>query len=726
MMRLTASPALQHSLQVWVLPLLCGLQAALPASALIQSHYGSLISLPAFVLLWLFGALTFYRGEQGTPAKLQHLGADALMVAGLALAVWLVLQGDITLAVLALLSGLSLALNLTHSGTHRLTLTLLFGFIILIMALVQATEATILWTLSGYALTLTSCLMIGPQGLTHGRWSHIGLPLLAGVLGAALYGLLPRLPSTLDLSNLRAVSTPAPIDYHDPGWIEEAASGAPQHSFIINHQSLGPINLKQWQQDRGQLPAHEVFDFAGFDSQFSLPDIQPHNAAEAASVVGVLRGSQHELMLKVRTFDRFDGLRWNQSRRVFEKTHRPGQPLTLNKNAPAGATPLNYHLTLHQALPASVPVAGIPESVTLPSPIAAIDIFGQPVLPAPLQPGLSYRGVSQLAWSQQRPVSFGPEPDTEDTTLPPKFDRRITLKALQLTRGLKTARQQADALEHHLRQFAEQPTTERRSVAQFLLEDQAGTSAQAATAMVMMLRSIGIPARLITGFTVKTYNPFLGHLEISSADAHAWVDVWADEQWLAYEPGSAYQLPTQQAAPLLTRNQLEPYLNDHAVSQNLLSIINAVGWLIVVLLPLLAIGIAALFWMNKKGLTAQPEWLNTLKARWLMFQWQRHIAPVVKPNPKQKPSAIPGFEHTLTLGLSTLDQLAALSGRGRKTGELIEDWLERLDTEQSGDYQALADLVNQYWYGELPEKNLEELIELLSGILQANAVRKVS
>ena len=65
MMRLTASPALQHSLQVWVLPLLCGLQAALPASALIQSQYGSLISFPAFVLLWLLGALTFYRGGLG-------------------------------------------------------------------------------------------------------------------------------------------------------------------------------------------------------------------------------------------------------------------------------------------------------------------------------------------------------------------------------------------------------------------------------------------------------------------------------------------------------------------------------------------------------------------------------------------------------------------------------------------------------------------------------------
>lgn len=724
MMRLTASPALQHSLQIWVLPLLCGLQAALPASALIQSHYGSLISFPAFVLLWLLGALTFYRGEQGTPAKLQHLSADALMVAGLALAVWLGLQGDLTLATLALLSGFSLALNLTHNSTHRLTLALLYGFIALIMALVHATQASMLWTITGYALTLTGCLMIGPRGLTHWHGSYIGLPLLAGLLGAALYALLPRLPSTLDLNHLKAVSAPEPAYYQDTGWIDEADSGAPQHSFIINHQSLGPMTLKQWQQDRGQLPAHKVFDFAGFQGQFSLPDIQPPRGTP--SVVGLLHSARHELMLKVRTFDRFDGLRWSQSRRIFEKTHRPNQPLVLNKNTPAGATALNYHLTLNQALPASVPIAGIPLSVNLPSPVAAVDIFGQPLLPAPLQPGLAYRGSSQLAWNQQRPVGFGPEPDTEDTALPPRFDRRITLKTLQLTRGLKTVRQQADALEHHLRQFAEQPMTGSRSVAQFLLEDQAGTSAQAATAMVMMLRSIGIPARLVTGFTTRTYNPFLGQVEISSADAHAWVEVWVDEQWLAYEPGSAYQLPTQQTAPLLARQQIAAYLDGHTVSQTLFSIINAVAWVIVVLLPLLALGIAALFWMNKKGLTAQPTWFDTLKARWLMLQWQRHIAPVVKPNPKQKPSAIPGFEHTLTLGLSTLDQLAALSGRGRKTGELIEDWLERLDTEKNGDYQTLADLVNQYWYGELPEKNLEELIELLSGILQTNAVRRVS
>ncbi len=58
-----------------------------------------------------------------------------------------------------------------------------------------------------------------------------------------------------------------------------------------------------------------------------------------------------------------------------------------------------------------------------------------------------------------------------------------------------------------------------------------------ATAMVMMVRERGIPARIVTGFQVGEIND-LGNFEVvRKENAHAWVEVF-DERlgWLTFDP----------------------------------------------------------------------------------------------------------------------------------------------------------------------------------------------
>ena len=47
-----------------------------------------------------------------------------------------------------------------------------------------------------------------------------------------------------------------------------------------------------------------------------------------------------------------------------------------------------------------------------------------------------------------------------------------------------------------------------------------------ATAMVVMLRTIGIPARLVTGFLATEWNEYGGYFTVRQRDAHAWVEVY--------------------------------------------------------------------------------------------------------------------------------------------------------------------------------------------------------
>src|SRR5437867_12900667 len=61
------------------------------------------------------------------------------------------------------------------------------------------------------------------------------------------------------------------------------------------------------------------------------------------------------------------------------------------------------------------------------------------------------------------------------------------------------------------------------AVDQFLFTDKKGYCEQFATAATLMLRSLGIPARLATGYSTGTYDPVLNQSVVRERDAHAWV-----------------------------------------------------------------------------------------------------------------------------------------------------------------------------------------------------------
>ncbi|MDQ5820945.1 MAG: DUF3488 and transglutaminase-like domain-containing protein, partial [Actinomycetota bacterium] len=71
----------------------------------------------------------------------------------------------------------------------------------------------------------------------------------------------------------------------------------------------------------------------------------------------------------------------------------------------------------------------------------------------------------------------------------------------------------------------------------FVLRTKAGYCQHFAGAMAMMLRYLGIPARVAAGFTSGTYNSSQGEWSVTDHDAHTWVEVWFDGYgWLPFDP----------------------------------------------------------------------------------------------------------------------------------------------------------------------------------------------
>ncbi len=75
------------------------------------------------------------------------------------------------------------------------------------------------------------------------------------------------------------------------------------------------------------------------------------------------------------------------------------------------------------------------------------------------------------------------------------------------------------------------------AVDHFLFETRRGYCEQIATSMALMLRTLGIPTRLVTGYGPGQRNPLTGYFEVKHSDAHAWLEVYyPGVGWVQYDP----------------------------------------------------------------------------------------------------------------------------------------------------------------------------------------------
>lgn len=91
----------------------------------------------------------------------------------------------------------------------------------------------------------------------------------------------------------------------------------------------------------------------------------------------------------------------------------------------------------------------------------------------------------------------------------------------------------------------------------FLFTDRRGHCEYFASAMVLLLRSQAIPARLATGFYGAEWSPWDGAWVVRQSNAHAWVEAWLpDRGWTVYDPTPPAGLPTASARDLLASMRL--------------------------------------------------------------------------------------------------------------------------------------------------------------------------
>ena len=128
------------------------------------------------------------------------------------------------------------------------------------------------------------------------------------------------------------------------------------------------------------------------------------------------------------------------------------------------------------------------------------------------------------------------------TQVPPE-DPRIEELAKQATGKAKDKYAKALALEQYLRtnyayslRLRGNPNS-KDPLAMFLFETRSGHCEYFASAMAIMLRQLGIPARLVNGFQIGQYNRLGNSWTVRQYDAHSWVEAYFPPYgWIEFDP----------------------------------------------------------------------------------------------------------------------------------------------------------------------------------------------
>lgn len=427
-----------------------------------------------------------------------------------------------------------------------------------------------------------------------------------------------------------------------------------------------------------------------------------------------------DIVLKVRSdsydfyrgvvFDRYNGKGWEISSQETTDLTADSPPFDLNlPSVPVLPTRTKVESFYVQAdLPNIIFSSFRPLLLYFPTNHIKVDHYGSLRSPYPLTSDTVYSALIEAPVYSQAllshfPRSIDPPADPTYTELPssPYLDE-VKKLAKEITAPYVSRYDQVKAIERYLKDNypydldVPPQSQDMDAVAYFLFKQKAGYCEHFASALAVLARSTGIPARVVTGYTGGSYNPFTGLWEIRQSDAHAWVEVYFGAAgWVPFDPTPGFDFPSastsgQSSWPLV---RIFSYLNGvlgWEPARNLLKTIGsgfATAMSLARSLPLVlisvtviaAIALAACAWRLLKQLTKKQR-------------RRRHLAASLSSEYLSKPV----LKDYLDLAI----QLHA-RGLARRPEETLRNFSRRVSRVLNAEeFELLSRLVEQIRYGE--------------------------
>ncbi len=277
--------------------------------------------------------------------------------------------------------------------------------------------------------------------------------------------------------------------------------------------------------------------------------------------------SQIEGFWRVLAFDKYTGKGWEISRNEKVQTYKRSPwsyQIFIPRPGTIGTTKeIVQTYSVISDMPNLIPAMSHPKEVYFPAPMIAVDSENGLRAPVSLGDGFTYTVVSEV------PIRDRTLLGKADTTYPASIKKyyldipaEIADKVRDRTekiladynknrvgksdKSLDSAYEKALYLAQYLKQNYKIPETldefpflgEKEDLVEaFLFKYKGGYPDHFSTVLTVMLRSIGIPARLVAGFAPGQFNPFTGMYVVRNTDAYAMTEVYFPKYgWFAFDP----------------------------------------------------------------------------------------------------------------------------------------------------------------------------------------------
>ena len=232
----------------------------------------------------------------------------------------------------------------------------------------------------------------------------------------------------------------------------------------------------------------------------------------------------------------YDGRTWS---RLANPTHA-ARRVSIHANS----APVRYQVTLEPSGQRWLYALDVPQTIPeIADNPAAVNADLQLLATRLITQRIRYDAVSVVDYDLQ--LDADPIGLQDWLDLPPGFNPKTHAYAAELR---TQSDDNATLIKSVLTLFREQPyryTLEpprlgRNAVDDFLFGTRAGFCEHYASAFVVLMRALDIPARVVTGYQGGQVNPVDGFLTVRQSDAHAWAEVWLQGRgWVRIDPTAA-------------------------------------------------------------------------------------------------------------------------------------------------------------------------------------------
>ncbi|BDI18288.1 hypothetical protein ANSO36C_40900 [Nostoc cf. commune SO-36] len=377
-------------------------------------------------------------------------------------------------------------------------------------------------------------------------------------LGLAIFAILPRFPG-YQLRNF-PVSSAIQVKSNftgrsiiNPGYIRQGKG---------NNQGSGSGGTGQNQT--GQPGKIDNNFYYGFNSQ-----INQNLRGEMKPKVVMRVRSQAEGFWRVLGFDRYTGKGWEISRNEDVTTIKRSPwsyQIFIPPSAIAGKTQeVVQTYTVVSDLPNLIPAMANPKEVYFPTPMIAVDKEDGLRSPVELSEGLTYTVVSEVPYRDrtllgEASTKYPQQIKKHYLQIPPEIAEKVRQRTEEIlanynqekvsksAKRLDSPYEKALYLAQYLKQRYSVPQnplelpylSEKEDLVEtFLFKQKGGYPDHFSTVLTVMLRSIGIPARLVAGFSPGEFNPFTGLYVVRNTDAYVMTEVYFPRYgWFAFDAHS--------------------------------------------------------------------------------------------------------------------------------------------------------------------------------------------